>query len=162
MRKGERKVCIDDDDCYICILPLFLLLGLRKETSQRQYLQKMDDVDDDKTISMCWLYAGHIQNEQINERINEGEEKAVKKRKRRIFHANQINDNLCMYKYICMCVSVSITSRICIYQKLILPFSSIYSINFTLITNDLHICRCFFLIFIFQYSFFFFHFHGLI
>jgi len=130
MRKRERKVCIDDDDCYICILPLFLLLGLRKETSQRQYLQKMDDVDDDKTISICWLYAGHIQNEQINERINEGEEKAVKKRKRRIFHANQINDNLCMYIYMCMCVSV--------YHITYLYISKAHSSIFFDILNQFH------------------------
>jgi hypothetical protein len=82
----------------------------------------MDDVGDDKTyIYVSALCGTYIQNEQINERINEGEEKAVK-RKRGIFHANQINDNLCMYIYIYIYVYASITSRICIYQKLILSF----------------------------------------
>ncbi len=101
-----------------------------------------------KHLSMGWLCAGHIQNEQINERINEGEEKAVTRRKRRIFHANQINDNLCLYIYVC--VYVCLSHHVFVYIKSSFSrFSAIYSINFTLNTNNLHICRCVFLTVIF-------------
>jgi hypothetical protein len=114
----------------------------------------MDDVSDDKNISMCRFYARHVyiekerkrerEREQINGQINEGEEKAVKKRKRRIFHANQINDNLCMYIYMCVCA--------CVYHFTYLYISKANSLIFLRYTQLIsHFLRT---IFIFVDAFF--------
>lgn len=60
-----------------------------------------------KEIYLCVAFARGREDEQINVRITDGGEKKKRERGRRIFHANQINDNLCMYAYIyeCECLS---------------------------------------------------------
>ena len=46
----------------------------------------------------------HIQNEQVEERLKASKAKnsSKRRRKRRIFHGNQINDNLCVA--VCLCL----------------------------------------------------------